>query len=1125
MTRLRPHVSIAGRFQRSIRIDTDIGDANALDGFICPPSSTELLLTMARQIAASGHAAFTWTGPYGAGKSSLALGLCAALSSKQKLREAATRALGVNVARELSEAFRLKATGFRAVPIIGRRAPLSTLIGEALEQQGLVRKPSRGWSDASVLDQLSTIATQQPKSHCGLLVIIDELGKVLEGAAHESADIYLLQQLAELANRSERRLVIVGVLHQAFDEYAQRLAREVRDEWAKIQGRFVDLVVNASGDEQIEMLARAIEVGGKITPPREISTAVAAVMRPAKAAEAKRLSDMLCRCWPLHPVVAALLGPLSRRRFGQNQRSLFAFLNSAEPHAFHDFLQTATSTDLYQPDRLWDYLRVNLEPAILASPDGHRWSIGVDALERCTQASGSPLSLILLKSIILIDLFRERSGLAATAEVVQHCAPAGTSPKELNAALKHLTERSCIVYRRHLSAYALYAGSDFDIDEAMHGAMPPAATIDPRRLRTMAGVQPLMAKRHYHATGAIRWFNLEFVRLSELKDACKEELPQPGPAGRFLIAIPTQGEAPDAAKKICSTAAAGAPEHIVVGLSQSAWHVTQLAQEFLALTAIHDERPELRGDAVARREVIARLQAAQAKLEGELQRIADTTTWYRHGDKPAHLTADKLNALASRIADERYHQAPKILNELLNRDFPSSNAVKAQKDLLKRMLDSAGQPRLGLDGWPAEAGLLQSILVESGLYSESRTGEWQFQAPTSQRDPSGIYPLWQAGLDFLREKSDRSVSLSDLYGLWVRAPYGVKSGLLPILAVTLFITQRTHLAIYRHGVFQPDMTDLDVDLLTSDPSQVQMRWMEISPATRTILKGLHDVVVGPSKRPSAADETPLEIARRLVGTFHALPGWTKKTTTLSQSTQRLASILRYAADPNRLLFDDLPKLAEQTHGNSGKPDVIAVATRAFEELKLAYPRMLSSLHDLMLAELEARSGAAGLEALRHRAANLQQTTGDLRLNAFISRLAVYSGSEADIEGIAGLANEKRPTDWVDADIDDAKQRIAELVQAFKLREEVARVSGGTDTRHRMAVIVPRDGTPRAYHTEFVVNAHDADEIAAIITKLDAALSRADTKRQNIILAALAQLSARYMKTNSSAPPRVNRRTG
>ena len=85
-------------------------------------------------------------------------------------------------------------------------------------------------------------------------------------------------------------------------------------------------------------------------------------MRRERANDAGPLAAILEACWPLHPIVACLLGPISRRRFGQNQRSIFGFLNSSEPHGFQDFLNHAGHDELYGPDRLWDYLRANLEP-------------------------------------------------------------------------------------------------------------------------------------------------------------------------------------------------------------------------------------------------------------------------------------------------------------------------------------------------------------------------------------------------------------------------------------------------------------------------------------------------------------------------------------------------------------------------------------------------------------------------------------------------------------------------------------------------------------------------------------------------------------------------------------------
>ena len=53
----------------------------------------------------------------------------------------------------------------------------------------------------------------------------------------------------------------------------------------------------------------------------------------------KSYANTLAKCNPIHPLVTLLLNPISRQRFGQNERSIFSFLNSGEPNGFLYFLQ------------------------------------------------------------------------------------------------------------------------------------------------------------------------------------------------------------------------------------------------------------------------------------------------------------------------------------------------------------------------------------------------------------------------------------------------------------------------------------------------------------------------------------------------------------------------------------------------------------------------------------------------------------------------------------------------------------------------------------------------------------------------------------------------------------------
>ena len=253
-------VRITRRFLKSIRIDSDFGDAASLEGFVCPQSYAAVLFAMARHISETGQGAYTWTGPYGSGKSSLAVALSALLDGNAGLQREAAMVFGRKLTGAIQEALPPGTKGWRVLPVVARRDDPVKVIGEAVKRIGLVpRQPRGGWTETSLISALTVAAAEKPRTHGGLLLFIDEMGKFLEAAAHDGSDVYVFQQLAEAASRSNGRFLLVGVLHQAFEEYAHRLSHEMRDECAKIQGRFIDLVVDTAGEEQIELISRSIE--------------------------------------------------------------------------------------------------------------------------------------------------------------------------------------------------------------------------------------------------------------------------------------------------------------------------------------------------------------------------------------------------------------------------------------------------------------------------------------------------------------------------------------------------------------------------------------------------------------------------------------------------------------------------------------------------------------------------------------------------------------------------------------------------------------------------------------------------------------------------------------------------
>jgi hypothetical protein len=1110
---MKERVHIARRFLRSVRIDADLGDARALEGFVCPQSSADVLLTMARHVSETGQGAFTWTGPYGSGKSSLVIALSALLNGKADLQKEAAKVFGRKLTTAIWNALPTGTKGWRILPVVGRREHPVRVIGEAMQAAGLAaRQPRGGWTEANLIEAVTETAAANPKSCGGLIIFIDEMGKFLEAAAQDGTDIYIFQQLAEAASRSNGRLLIVGILHQAFEEYAHRLSREMRDEWAKIQGRFIDLAVNTAGEEQIDLLSRAIESDYHPKAPSSLSRTVAGIVHRDRPADAAHLALMLENCWPLHPVVACLLGPISRRRFGQNQRSIFGFLNSAEPHGFQDFIRRVDDHALYEPDQLWDYLRANLEPSILASPDGHRWALAAEALERCESIGGDALHIRLLKTIAVIDLFKERSGLVPSVALLRACLPE-LSESALKNALDRLDSWSFTLFKKFLDAYAIYAGSDFDIDEAVRSELAEVDAIDFAALKTLAGLQPILAKRHYHETGAMRWFEVNLAPLRDIAELAAQYQPENGSIGQFLLAIPTEGENEEEAARLCREAARHSEKwDIVAGISKRSWAIMTLARELIALENVRNNRPELAGDAVGRREVTARLAALQGQLESELHKAFDSARWFRKHYSPKVYRHADLNSLASELADRRFGQCPKLHNELLNRQKPSSNAVAAQNALLRRMVLNEGQPTLGIDGFPAEGGLFASVLGATGLYAKTANG-WRFTPPRGD-DSCRLAPIWEAATDYIRSNGNRTIAVSEIYDLWRAQPYGVKDGLMPVLAVAFILSQRNSLAIYREGIFRARFDDVDVDYLAKDPAIIQLRWMDLSDVARRLLSGMAEIVRTLDQENTLVHLEPIDVARGLVGIFENLSPWTKRTMRLSANAVRVRDLFKRARDPNQFLFDDIPAVVGTGVSRATDEDLQRVITglrEGLEELMHAYASMLHRLRDIMLAELEVPNLAPqSLAELRDRAENIRQLAGDFHVEAFVGRLSQFDGTDAAFEGIASLAANKPPRDWVDPDLDRAMVDIADMAQKFLRAETFARVKGRPEKRHAMAVVIGMDGRPMPILEEFHVADADRDAVNALIERVVAALEEADTGRRSIILAALAELSARYM---------------
>ena len=225
----------------------------------------------------------------------------------------------------------------------------------------------------------------------------------------------------------------------------------------------------------------------------------------------------------------------------------------------------------------------------------------------------------------------------------------------------------------------------------------------------------------------------------------------------------------------------------------------------------------------------------------------------------------------------------------------------------------------------------------------------------------------------------------------------------------------------------------------------------------------------------------------------------------------MRAAIRSAEDPHVLLHETLPSAlrALVERENAAVAALIEVLSTALNEIATVYGDTLRRFEQTLFRELGAVAGGGARGPLRERAERVHGLTGDFRLEALIVRLKSYSGSLGDIEGIASLCANKPPRDWTDNDADRAELEAADLAQRFNRAEAFARVKGRPDGRHSIAFVVGLDHTPELVAREFEITEKDRREVLKLARDIQA-LTGSDTLRQEIVLAAIAQVGSDLM---------------
>jgi hypothetical protein len=1151
-TTYRQFISVAPRFARSVNVERDIRSRSAIDGYVVTSTAQNVLLRLLHGLAKPGaHRAWTLTGAYGSGKSAFAVFLASILGDSRDPSAKSARELLRTHAPTLAKDFfdrrskhAISANGYCPIVLTAAAEPLTVTLLRAANRdvrrycshgrppkllkqlESMIAGTQRGKLPSSaetvdVLTQLAHSLARSGRSH-GIVIVIDELGKFLEYAARtpESGDIFTLQLLAEASGQHAKPdLLVFTILHQAFDRYVAGLRPSVRDEWSKVQGRFEDVAFQESPEEFLLLVSKAIrQTPCELTEKLRQRAGKLADQAYSLGLSSKSLSRTAFRrimqdCAPLHPLTVLTLARLCRK-FGQNQRSLFSFLVSQEQHGFAAYLEgTVTGSDLqfYPSSNLYDFTAGIAGSGLSIGESASRWAEVQSALDRDLNATAEELRVI--KVVGLLAALGAYGALKPSASIIQFAEP--VSGKR---AIKQLLDRSLLVYRKHSDSYGLWEGSDVDLDAAVREASSTLTEFGSLadKLRAIWTPRAIVAKRHSITTGTLRFFVPRFAGATDLTEIIADR----GDAdGVLLLALPNSAAEREQLIELVKSAPIfrERPE-VVVAVPKYVDAVKEALREVELLNVVKKSTAALQGDAVARRELNARLAAAEVHLQRELAELftpnqSDRTGWFHKGLPIKPQNPRSFSELLSGICDQVYEAAPPIQNELVNRNSLSSAAAAARRNLIEAMITKSGEARLGIQGTPPEMSMYVSLLQDTGIHRQEKRG-LGFGAPTK----SVMQPAWQAIVRFFDSCELSRRPVVELFSKLQHPPFGMKKGAIPVFFCAAALAHDTEIGLYEAGGFVPDLNVELFERLLSSPERFEIRRYSIAGVRRQVFNQFANLLEATGGA-AAPKETLVEIVRPLFRFFNRLHPYNRQTKSLSATAIAVREALFAAREPDQLLFTDLPKACgfdpflPNTRGSKNVDLFFRTLQKALLELQRAYDDLLASLQQMLFRAFGISSGKAR-EVIRSRALGAAEHAVESRLRAFLLHL---TDNEQDdvvwIEAIASLLAGKPARMWTDMDRARYEITLSELTRNFRHIESLVLELGKRLPAHIGDVV--RIGVTDRFSKDrervIVVEPHNQDAVAEGVIKIEEAIERqALSGSPELALAALAIAAGHYL---------------
>lgn len=966
------------KFTTSVNI---IRDKSKELNYIPTPNSMRVVNQIANDFK-KGNRSFNIIGSYGTGKSAFLWAFQQSLSNNKKY-------FGINI---------LPNPTINFINIVGEYKSITETFADIFNV-----KSNKNLTE-NIFSEIYNRYHELGKNSPILFLVIDEFGKFLEYASQNEPEkeLYFIQQLAEFVNNPDLNIILFTTVHQNFDAYALSLTQSQKQEWTKVKGRFREITFNEPV-EQLLFLASEHLTDRPSTKKysKEIAKTIELLMKSkAFIVNEDYINEIAEKLFPLDSFSAYIL-TLSLQKYGQNERSLFSFLESTDHTGLFQHIQSKEG--FYTIADVYDYLIFNYYSFLNSryNPDFGAWKSIKTALENVENSFDTNIGNYtkLIKSIGLLTINAQAGAKLDKAFLVNY-AEKCLGIKDALVLIEDLEKRKIILYRNYSNRFVLFEGTDLDIQFALleAGGKVDDVTDVVTFLNKYYPLPSVIAKKVMYETGTPRLFEYK-ISSEPINDI---------PIGEVDGYVNLIFNEKDILNSVIQHSADN-KEAVLYCYYKNSKSIKELLFEIEKTERVIAENNE---DKVAVRElkniILHQKNLLTHKILNNFYGVNSGVVWIFNGAIVNIKSKKEFNSQLSRICYDVYNKTPIFNNELVNKHKISPSIHTAKKSYFKALVSNWDKPQLGfpIDKFPPEKTIYLSLLENNNisLYADKLDNE---NIPNSR---NRFDELWSYSQNFLESAKVSKRKVSEFKALLSQKPFKLKQGLIDFWLPSFLFLKRDDFALFGESGYIPYINDEVLDLLVKNPERYEIKTFVIEGVKLDIFNS-YRVFLNQESKEKLTNANFIETIRPFLTFYKSLPDYSKNTKRLTKEGMNIRDAIASSKDPEQTFFEDFPQalgysILKIQSSSENLQNYSVKLQDAVKDLRTSYDELINRVEDFILSDIIGEK--LSFEDYKK---NLQNRYKKLRRHLLLPHQKVF-------------------IQRLDSEIDDKKAWINSLVQAL-----------------------------------------------------------------------------------------------